>query len=221
MSKDYDTETIDGRDVIIQSSIRPNKLKEAKVKSLLVLMIVEALDFLSVGKSMGASQINTTADLILENMSIYKPDYFALCFKNAKMGAYGKQYDRMDGQIIFEWLNQFNKDYCAEIEQARINETKRLNAKPIGIPDPVTSIGEPKGVPMPEYFKETIAGMGKKEVVLKLYEVSEEQKQINSYVKEFNAIHDEQGLSDGKRFINYGGRMIDVAEYIQIRVENN
>lgn len=217
MSKDYETETVEGKEVIIQSSIRPNKLKEAKVKSLLVLMIVETLDFLSVGKSMGASQINTTADLILENMSIYKPDYFALCFKNAKMGAYGKQYDRMDGQIIFEWLNQFNKDYCAEIEQARIDETKRLNAKPIGIPDPVTA--EPKGVPMPEYFKETITALGKKESVLKPFEVSEEQKLINAYMKEFNAIHDEQGLSDGKRFIKYEDRIIDVAEYIEIRIK--
>lgn len=200
---------------------------ELKAKAILTNLIIETLDFFSVTNSMSDSQIAITVNLIMEDYSLYKPDFFILCFNNSKKGKYGKSYNRIDGQIIFEWIALCDADFTAEVEHQRINEKKRHERIDIGIPDPITSKQillsdeHNKPVPMPEYVKETIHKLSTKNILPpREIEVTEQQKLINSYVDDFNKIFDEQDDGKGgKKFIEFDHRMMDVAEYIEYRVK--
>lgn len=83
-----------------------------KAEDLLMILIDDVVSFLNVGKTMDAPQAIETCKLILSDPETknLKPEDFKICFNNAKKGIYGKQYDRVDGQVIFEWL----RDYMAE-----------------------------------------------------------------------------------------------------------
>lgn len=50
----------------------------------------------------------------VRRMSVVAPellyDDFKLCFNNAKRGKYGRVYDRIDGNIIYEWLQKYSEE---------------------------------------------------------------------------------------------------------------
>lgn len=192
-----------------------DKIGETKVKALLTLLISETLDFYSISNSMSDSQIAMTVNLILDDFSAYKPDFFMWVFDNAKKGRYGKNYNRIDGQIIFEWLNVGDADYTEQIEHQRLNEHKRIM---FNNDDP-----EDKGVPMPEYVKETILNISKSKILPTVEKpVNEQQKIINQYISDFNKIFDVQDDGKGgKKFISFENKMIDVSEYIEYRIKLN
>lgn len=75
---------------------------------------------------MGAVQVASTADLIIEEYYFLKPDDFKLCFTRAKKGYYGKVFDRIDGQVIFEWLNQYTNDRMTTASDTSIQEADRM-----------------------------------------------------------------------------------------------
>lgn len=79
---------------------------------------------------MSAVQVAQTADLVIEEFYYLKPDDLKLCFTKAKKGAYGKLYDRIDGQIILEWLRQYDQERCVQAEMA-----SRSNAHNWDIPE--------------------------------------------------------------------------------------
>lgn len=83
------------------------ELGEGKAKAILTLILIDLVNFFSVGKSMDTDQINQTADLIMQNYWILKPDDFKLFANNFKMGQYGKMYDRIDGAVIIEALEVY------------------------------------------------------------------------------------------------------------------
>lgn len=161
---------------------------------------------------MSDGQIAITVNLILEEYSLYKIDFFILCFNNAKKGKYGKAYNRIDGMIIFEWLSECDEDYTQQVEADRVNEKKRFER---------AEIENSEAVPMPDYVKEKIHELSVKNILpSKEVEQTEDQIIINGYIKEFNEIFDTQDDGKGgKRFINFDHRMMDVAEYIEYRVK--
>lgn len=59
---------------------------------------------------MSNDQLAQTISLVQDEYWMLKPEDFKLCFNNAKKGVYGKVYDRLDGQVIFEWLDKYLKD---------------------------------------------------------------------------------------------------------------
>lgn len=96
---------------------------EIKLRAFLSLVIVDVAMFFSVGKMMNDTQAAQTVDLIIEEFYFFKPDDFKLCFNRAKRGVYGKVYDRIDGQVIFEWLNTYRNERCTEAQQQIIDQT--------------------------------------------------------------------------------------------------
>ena len=100
------------------------ELGETTLKAMLTVLIIETVEFFNVGKTMGESQVAQTVELIIEDFGFMKPDDFKLCFKNAKRGLYGngKLYDRIDGQIIFEWLNSYKTERMEASEMASIKK---------------------------------------------------------------------------------------------------
>ena len=99
---------------------------EQHLRAFMVKILNDILDFFSIGKTMGAVQVATTADLIIEEYYFLKPDDFKLCFNRAKKGYYGKVYDRIDGQVIFEWLNTYTNDRMTTASDTSIQEADRM-----------------------------------------------------------------------------------------------
>lgn len=181
---------------------------EIAVKALLSLLLIDTLDFLNVGKTMSDKQVAQTVDLILEDYSVYKIDYFVLCFNKAKKGYYGKLYDRVDGQIILDWLRQYDLDYQLEIENERVNEKKRLDRGDDQIHE--------DAVPMPGYVKDMISNIGPEEKSsTPVRSRSEQDLFIDQVIADFNSLHDG---SPGKKFVPVGDKMLDINEYIFYRV---
>ena len=162
-------------------------------------------------------QIVTTAELILNDYWALKPEDLKLCFDNAKKGKYGKIYDRIDGQIIFEWLELYLEERAQAIETLRRNESQQ-HKKDSGIPIiPMLPISEKdKPVPMPEWFK--IPEKKAPEINTRPLNQTDQQKQINGWIREFDALWMSQGSPGGKRFVTIDNKKIDVSEYLELKV---
>jgi len=187
--------------------IQPNGVKISQ--AILSKLLIDFLNFLSIGKSMGESQVVETVKLILEDYSVLKPDDFVLFFNRAKKGHYGKAFDRMDGMVIFEWLEMFMYERTSEIEQIRQQENKLIK-KELELPVPV--------IGLPEYFKPLLEkkvndGMP----APKTLNQSEQQKQINEWMFEFDTLWEDQGRESGKRFVDVDGVKMDIAEYLNYK----
>ena len=104
------------------------EIGEIGVKALLSYAISDLVDFFNLGKTMTVEQIAQTVEMIIDEFGMLKIDDFKLCFSRAKKGYYGQIYDRLDGQIIFLWLNTYteNRFNIAEDQSYRNHlETKQ------------------------------------------------------------------------------------------------
>lgn len=99
---------------------------ETKLRAFMAKIIIDVVMFFNVGKIMNDVQAAQTADLIIEEYYFLKPDDFKLCFTRAKKGYYGKVFDRIDGQVIFEWLNQYTNDRMTTASDTSIHEAERF-----------------------------------------------------------------------------------------------
>jgi hypothetical protein len=195
---------------------------EMTAKALLSMIIIETVDFFNVGKTMSDRQIAQTIDLILEDYFEYKPDFFVLCFNRAKKGAYGKSFDRIDGQIIFEWLAQFEYEYLSEIEHVRTQEKKQIERDVV--PTAVPVIDDPMNapVPMPDYVKETLVNMTKNKILpSKQIPMTPEQSLAEQYRADFAELQLEQKARPDELFVYfYGmpGRAMNIREYFEFRI---
>lgn len=93
-------------------------------RALLNIIIDDTVKFFNVGKTMTGAQMIQTVELIVEDYKHFKPEDFKKCFNNAKKGHYGVTYDRIDGQIIFEWLLKYDAERDAEIEAIRAKQNR-------------------------------------------------------------------------------------------------
>ncbi|WP_129714648.1 DUF6633 family protein [Pedobacter sp. SYP-B3415] len=76
--------------------------------AVLNVMVSDLVTFFNLGKNMNDEQVKITVQLIIEDYWYLKPEDFKYCFSQAKRGVYGKQYDRLDGQVILSWLEQYS-----------------------------------------------------------------------------------------------------------------
>lgn len=83
---------------------------EGTVKAFLVLAIGDLLEFFSVGNTMGDQQIVQTVVFILEDHRHLTIEDFKVFFNNCKKGLYGTTYNRIDGQVILEWLGKYENE---------------------------------------------------------------------------------------------------------------
>ena len=170
---------------------------------------------------MNSSQVATTINLIIEDYSMLKPDDFKLCFKRAMRGHYGKVYDRIDGELIFEWLEQYLYERDSEIEILRKNENARLKkqsnfriGQDAGQVNSEEEDDKNKPVPMPEWFKMP----EKKQAEIKPMPArrqTEDQMFYNSLINRFEEAYKVRGQEKGgRRFVKFYGRFMNVEEYL-------
>ena len=74
---------------------------------------------------MNAQQLALTAELMLEDYYYLRVDELQVCFRMAMKGEFGPVYNRIDGQVFFEWIRKFMTKRQAISE--RINLEKQTN----------------------------------------------------------------------------------------------
>jgi hypothetical protein len=94
----------------------------AQLQALLTIIVIDLVEFFNVGKTMNEKQVVQTVKLIIDEFYYLKPDDFKLCFDMAKKGKLGKVYDRIDGAVIMEWLNNYVRDRMEFFEQRSIEK---------------------------------------------------------------------------------------------------
>lgn len=191
------------------------------------ILIADTVDFVSVGKSMRDTQIMQTIDLLLEDFSVYKIDFFIACFNNAKKGYYGKQYDRIDGQIIFEWLTEYEYEYQSEIERNRVTEKTLVEQGKISLladqsNQKLIADRDNTPVPMPDYVKAAYMQIIVRPVPVSIQPArTEAQLIVDGFTDDFNRIYADHGSIGGIRTIPiYGapGKSFNIQEYIECRM---
>jgi len=187
------------------------------VKGLLILIIEDLVLFLNVGKTMNKEQVNQTADLILSEFNFLRVEDFKLCFNNAKKGIYGKQYDRLDGQVIFEWLNVYSNERANESE--RLNSLKKFESNEKANPEGQKKVTEILSLAVKELKEKEIIQDNFKS---KIKEPDERTKKIQGYFKEFDLLHSKERLEiNKKKFLNYKGKTLDEVEFVEFRLKED
>ena len=211
----------------IQQAISSNSLSIHKIKVanptaaalILEALISEVVLFFNVGKNMNEFQIKQTAILLLSELESknMKPEDYRIMFNNAKTGKYGGQFDRLDGQMIFEWVRQYWHERSSIV--ANMNDVLHSEQK------------------SGKYDKSDVNPEGQKKVaqILKDAKVlseskSEIQKPIDKKVTErdifiqkcfsdFELLYKKSPLPVPGRFIMFNGRGVDQIEYCGLRVK--
>lgn len=195
---------------------------EVELQAVLVLLLTDVIDFFSVGKSMSDGQVAETIKLILKEFFYFKIDDFKLCFDRAKTGKYGKVYDRIDGNIIFEWLELYDFERLEEIERIRTDQHEKI-------------IKEDLSAGWTEESKQMISKIVssfeqvKKEISIEpriLKKQTDADRIIQSWLKKFDSIcykqlkwiRNEKGDPVG-RFIKISGKMLDMNQYLKYKLE--
>lgn len=194
-------------------------ISDAVVISILNALIIDFVQFLNLGKSMNAQQVLQTSKLIISDTQIknLKPDDFKIAFNKAKMGHYGKFYDRVDGQVIFEILNAYigekldmHENLANQLHYERKNE--KIN------PSEINPEGQKKVLEiLKEAVKNTDVEKKEKKPIIK----SEREILIQKYFKEFDELYKMVGFDTaGIRFIKQDDVIFDQVEFVEFKLEN-
>jgi hypothetical protein len=106
------------------AEIRKNKNQQATV-NIMVAMMDMCQQYFNLQQPMNAQQLALTAELMLEDYYYLRVDELQVCFRMAMKGEFGPVYNRIDGQVFFEWIRKFMTKRQAISE--RINLEKQSN----------------------------------------------------------------------------------------------
>ncbi|MDP4201453.1 MAG: hypothetical protein Q8861_02060 [Bacteroidota bacterium] len=97
-----------------------------KARALLVIMITDLVNYFNVGQQMTALQVAETATQILEDeeyICLTIAD-FKLCFSLVKRGKLGDKIFRIDGRVIFDFINEYMALRSREAQRQSIKEAE-------------------------------------------------------------------------------------------------
>lgn len=80
---------------------------EEELIDLIQLIILDLIKFYHTSEKMSEAQIFETAFLIVNNFPGLTLEDVALAVHKAKSGEYGQIYNRVDGQVILNWLHKY------------------------------------------------------------------------------------------------------------------
>lgn len=78
--------------------------------AVMTLLVNDLINFFAVSKTIGETQLADTVKMLVEDYYYLNIEDFKLCFSNAKKGRYGKVYDRVDGSMIYEWVDTYARE---------------------------------------------------------------------------------------------------------------
>lgn len=103
---------------------------ETKALTSIQELLSNLQDSLNVDKKLSLTQEYEAATLLIEKYgNLLTLEEVALVFKKAKMSEYGKIFNRVDVQIIFEWIEKY---LDSEDKQGFFERYNKRNEQPIG-----------------------------------------------------------------------------------------
>lgn len=188
-------------------------------KTIISIAIIDVCKFFSVGKSISQDQVLEIAELIMENYSQFSMADIAVCFKMAKTGKLsgGKLYDRLDGNIICLWLNEYD-----ELKREKRSQMER--SKPMD--ELYKDYDDNAANNALQAIKERIAEK-KRYISKEVFEAPKSQKKsaedlmIEKWIKYFNEWHDSKKDSifqSGIKFIRKNGQVMDLQTFLRYRM---
>ncbi len=105
-------------------NIKTEKGQQAAI-NVMVAMMDACQQYFNLQQPMNAQQLSLTAELILEDYYYLRIDELQICFRMAMKGEFGPLYNRIDGQVFFEWIKKYMTKRGAITE--RIQQEKQTN----------------------------------------------------------------------------------------------
>jgi len=99
------------------------------IQAYLASWIVNINSFLNIRYPMNEQQIEETARLIINNFFNLTVVEIYLVINNAKMGIYGKFYDRLDGSMILSWFAKYYDERCDFYELLSIDQSNIIRGQ--------------------------------------------------------------------------------------------
>lgn len=94
--------------------------------ALMVKWLNSFINFYSVNGTMSDIQVADTINIIIEKYPHYKQDDFKLFFNMSKKGMFGQVFGRMDGEVIMQWLDQYDVHRDTIAQKESIKEADRF-----------------------------------------------------------------------------------------------
>jgi hypothetical protein len=88
------------------SELKKNKGEQTAL-GVLVALMDECQQYFNLQQPMNAQQLTLTAELIMEEYYYLRIEELRMCFRMAMKGEFGPVYNRIDGQVFFEWIVKY------------------------------------------------------------------------------------------------------------------
>ena len=85
-------------------------------------LVVMSLEFFNVKQPMTSMQAVQTVSLLMDMYPHETIEDLMLCLKYAKSGQFGHVFNRIDGQVVFDWFRQYLDMKYERFEQIKHNE---------------------------------------------------------------------------------------------------
>lgn len=194
---------------------------ETVAKAAIVYAITDLAMFLNLGKerNMTVPQIAQTAEMVLQKYNYLKLDDLKLCFNNAKQGVYGKIYDRLDGQVIFEFLNAYSDSRAVEAERLNLLVHDRQK-KDLVDSDKVPEENRPTAEQW-KGLKDNLKMLAESKKPQKApVEKTETEKMIQKYLTDFQTLWIKNGFEvSGVKFVMVRFQRMNQVEYTEFKLK--
>lgn len=178
--------------------------------AIVVALIIDLIQFFNLNRTMDATQITQTADLIVECYSYMMPEDFVRCFKNIKMLKYGKLYEGIDGSKIIEFIEIYSLERDEEITNLRKEESKKFKEESRQVSGVIYEVL----VSINEKFKNN--QIEKQKEITR----TEQHKLIAGYFREFDKLcKAQQNDLEGIRVVKYASKVLSQEQYIKYRLK--
>ena len=87
-------------------TIKTEKGQQAAI-NVMIAMMDACQQYFNLQQPMNAQQLSLTAELIMEEYYYLRVDELQICFRMAMKGEFGPLYNRIDGQVFFEWIKKY------------------------------------------------------------------------------------------------------------------
>lgn len=161
---------------------------------------------------MSGPQILNMISLIIDKYPNYTPECFVLFFKRALSGQYGKVYDRIDTQVIMEWLKAFDLELDEETVNLRNKQASHYKQENKNTPQILLPI-------LKDIVEKTTKPMEPQQGPRKK---TDAEIQVQNWITEFDNLYmNSSNQQHGMRLIYFNDQWIDINEFLEIKLQQN
>ncbi|WP_257657672.1 hypothetical protein [Parapedobacter lycopersici] len=177
-------------------------------QSVVTLAVSDLIKSINVGKTMDVSQKAQAVSMLIEchpYMTLADVKFFSFRFKR---GDFGKQYDRLDTQVIMQAAEQYFSEKSEVVGEMSANTHYRAKK---------TEYNQPYHPSVVDAIKRAV---GEKKVG-EVKPVEEKKLDIGQvWIRQFNNLHRKYGIETGIRMIQIGSEKFDITGFLNRKASN-